>query len=187
MIYATLPQWSLMINKIMKLLLKARNINRAVHEIVADWYTTEDIWLTPIDIIKMQDEQILSLDYLDTIFQTKYIPKEWTIENLMDWIIRLNHTSFSIKSSLVQKYYFDQIHFSNFFKIFIDNLVCHYRSKGKIKEELFRDNSLPLKFIKRYLSCTANSSRDHIVIESFEKIAKVFKSFNAANMMNEEK
>ena len=135
----------------------------------------------------MQDLQCGSLKYTEALFNKDKYPQECTISHVIDSLIRLNYVSFDVDFKSSYKFYFDQIHFSNLFKIFTENLVYSFYSKGKAKPELFRDNSIHAKFIKRYLSCNSNYFREHVMEYPLEKMIKTFKGFNMEYIMNEEK
>lgn len=102
---------------------KTGNINTKVNELISKIMAPEDIQMIPIDVVKMQDEQLLSLEYIESMFKLDNFPDKITQVNVLDAIVRLNHLSFDVSKTPVQNYYFDQMHYSNFFKIFIENLV----------------------------------------------------------------
>lgn len=163
------------------------NMNREMVEIVSEFIEVTDLYIDPRQIINMQDELMLDLQYLELMFKKDKYPELLNISNTLDSVVRLSHASFDVGTASVEKYYFDQIHFSNSFKVVIENLVSSLHSKGKAKAELFRDNSVHIKAVKRYFACVSNSFRELVMDEPLDKIIKAFKGFNAANMMNESK
>lgn len=110
-------------NNLHKMFIKTGNINTKVNELISKIMAPEDIQMIPIDVVKMQDEQLLSLEYIESIFKLDSFPDKITQVNVLDAIVRLNHISFDVSKTPVQNFYFDQMHYSNFFKIFIENLV----------------------------------------------------------------
>lgn len=105
------------------MIVKTGKINVKINELISEIMTPEDICINPIDIVKMQDEQLLSLEYIDNMFKLDQFPDMLNKSNLLDAVVRLNHLSFDVSKTPAQKYYFDQKHYSNFFKIFIENLI----------------------------------------------------------------
>lgn len=166
---------------------RARQINQDFFELMSEELHLEDIETKPIKCVRMQDEHLLNLEYIETLFKSEKYPDDLNQQSLMDCMTRLNHVAFEINFPIVQRYFYDQIHYSNLFKIQIESLVCSLRKKGKSKQELFRDNSVHLKAIKRYFSCICNSFREQLMDKPLEKIIKAFKNFNPTDTMNESK
>jgi hypothetical protein len=110
-------------NSLHKMILKTGKINVKVNELISEIMTPDDICINPIDIVKMQDEQLLSIEYIENMFKLDEYPDILNRSNLLDAVVRLDHLSFDVSKTPAQKYYFDQRHFSNFFKIFIENLI----------------------------------------------------------------
>jgi hypothetical protein len=110
-------------NSLHKMIVKTGKINVKINKLISEIMTPEDICINPIDIVKIQDEQLLSLEYIDNMFKLDKFPDILNKSNLLDAVVRLDHLSFDVSKTPAQKYYFDQRHFSNFFKIFIENLI----------------------------------------------------------------
>lgn len=133
--------------KVMKMLTKAKNVNERVIKMLKEVVDVKDIELSPKEILQIQDEQLVSLEYVEALFKPDKYPTEWKQAQVIDSLIRLNNISFDVSTKSIQRLYFDQPHFSNFIKIYLDNLVSNLYKKGKGKQELFRDNSIHVKII----------------------------------------
>lgn len=166
---------------------KAMTMNREFVYQVNELFDVSDVEVNSRVILKMQDGIMFSMEYLEDLFSKEKYPTNMTQTNIIDSVVRLSHTAFDFSTHAIEKYYFDQVHFSNSFRIVVENLVSSLHHKGKTKAELFRDNSIHIKMVKRYFACVSNSFRELVMDEPLDKIIKAFKGFNNANVMNESK
>lgn len=129
---------------------------------------------------------LLNYDFLEVLRAEDY-PEKLTEQHLIDCFLRLSHVTFDVTDNVIERFYYEETHFSNLLKIYIEFIICSLFKKGKTKQELFRDNSVHLKTLKRYLASFASKFREEVMMEPLEKVIKAFKGFNLANSMNEAK
>ena len=110
------------------------------------WQTNNfQIKARPDRIVDIQDNILLDYDFLETMCNSSNYPSGLSETNILDSINRLSSISFDLSLKSDATAVFDQNHYYNFQKVFIEKLVWTCHKLKKTKQELFRDNSYHVK------------------------------------------
>lgn len=87
-------------------------------------------------------------------------------DEVQDSLMRLLHCSFQVKGAKVIRSEYSSNHFSNALKTLVT--IIFKAGKGKPKASLFRGNTLPEKFLKRYSKLIYSGLKESIFGEIME-------------------